>query len=206
MNKRDLFMKKILSPLTMFLFLFAVVSSAQATLIYYNASAVDLNGDNVSGSVVIDDQIHLNNSVVGDFSYSIVGFNFSTQRYSFSGTSGSLYFPMPGPNPGEANPGSGMWSFNGSGDAQHWYSMFGIGFKYADGTGIPDANYNYYNLAPIIQLVENQSKDTFSTKAKNITLTQTTSPVPEPDTLALLGVGMLGILIYGKRHTIKMAL
>jgi hypothetical protein len=62
---------------------------------------------------------------------------------------------------------------------------------------------NFYDLPDFDSF--RMASSGFAFEADNIAIGNTTAPVPEPGTMMLLGIGMLGLAIYGKRRMNKEA-
>lgn len=198
-------MKRLLFLVITVILNMSIAGLTWATPISYTASGLDVNGDEISGTVCIDDMIQT--SIDGIY-YSITAFTFNTHQYSFLGNSGKLWSPW-GRDPGTVDPSDGTWALDGSGDAQFWYSPAGFFFKNADDTFIGDGNWGhisvdeYSQISPIIILPDNFS---FSCQfeARSITLTMDPSdppsvdPVPEPSSLLTLTFGIAILLTIWK--------
>lgn len=190
------------------LFFFPV--STFATSWEYNASGTvqGTNGNilDITGSMVISDELmwHSGQPIEEQFktgpyqyNYLISDFSLSVGEYSFSGSSGTIYF--------EGIPliGDKMWWIEGSGDWEEWIGE-SFSFYNSDGTAYDDSTNDYCNLAPVIQfshldyLFDDQI---LSTSSPNLDLKfyRSSVPVPEPATCLLIVSGLFVGLFFRKK-------
>lgn len=218
-------MKRLLFGIFVF---FSFCLPAQAAFIPYTASGSisGLQGgpQNVSGTVYLSNQLSfylgglvpegypLQNSY-RQFSRPIIASNVSIGQTTLTGHSkGVLYFEKSAPS--TARP-TGVhvreWWFSNSA-----YSLWGGGLNFYDANGnlINGANYPYYLYESPYQIslnfiggsgfpIVNQNQLFGSTIWLTRANTGTAAPVPEPASLILLGVGLMGIAGLSKKKLRK---
>lgn len=186
----------------MFLFsvlmLFLVPLAVQASPIMYEAEgsgtlwALDGGFREISGTMVISDEIHILNGDANYCSYDILSFDLNVDGYVFASTNDPSYmlFERDGEQIGPR-----YMYLSGSGDWTDW--TLGPRFFYSDGTPYGVAAIDWTMLAPTMTLNNGFRSNGFN-EDFNLTLTRV-APVPEPSTAFLLASGLMGLVAFRKR-------
>ncbi len=200
-------MKSFILGVSMVLLLSPVVSAVPILYNVSGAAGIELEGSfviaDISGELYLNDNIYTS----GDpndwfyFEYLVPCFNIRIGTLSFSGSGNIVAHHY-----GEITTPFDAFSLRGGGDFSRWDAISGgTNFFYKNGNAYdngPDPS-DFYNLPHRIfsEMGGFIEGNLFDAAIFNLDITRAASPVPEPATVLLFGIGL--ICFIGKRGFLK---
>lgn len=192
--------------------------------LYYTAvgSVIDNRGSMlpITGGMYIDDQlrdwdgngpgqpIEVHDEVgIFVYQYYINGYSLNVGEYSFFGNSGMIYMTLSRyPTLEDWGIGDFMWFLEEGSDNSQWTEWIGEHFTFYNNDGTPQDFSQYSTLAETINLAQMMylHDDPILSDGPPFSLwlvhNNNSIPAPEPSTMALLGISLLGVAIRRKNR------